>query len=124
VVGDDGVVPAYARGERRKHAGRTAHLVDVDDIGPAEGAWQRWYDRARRVAADPGQRAEDSNPQPAFATMAGDVAERDELAGHLIGESPRQLERVSFATAEQSSRTERRRSDMDDPHADRPPNPG
>jgi hypothetical protein len=36
--------------------------VGVDDIGPADGSGQRWYDRPRRVAADMAERAENPNP--------------------------------------------------------------
>ena len=100
MIGHDRVVTANPRREGCQQARRTAHLVGVNDVGPVEGPGQRWYDRARRMTADPGERAQDSNPQPALSPSAGDVSEGDELAGDLIGQGAGELEGISLAAAE------------------------
>jgi hypothetical protein len=77
--------------------------VRVNDIGPADGSEERWYDRPRRVAAHVTEWAQDPNPQRALAPIVGHIANGDELAIDPPGQCPGELERISLATAEQTA---------------------
>jgi hypothetical protein len=74
--------------------------MGMNDVGPADGSRERWYDRSRGVATHMANGAQDPNPKPALPPIIGIVAERDELAVNPPGQCPGELERIALAAAE------------------------
>ena len=76
-------------------------MMGVDDPRPTQCANQtrrKWVRRMPAQPAEDGQRAMAQSTRLAVHTRA--ATEGDELALDLAGEGPRQLERITLATAE------------------------
>ena len=76
-------------------------MMGVHDVGVRQDPRQARRDRVRRMPAQPAEDGQRAKAQPTGLTVYARAAtEGNELALDLAGEGPRQLERITLATAE------------------------
>jgi glycosyltransferase involved in cell wall biosynthesis len=117
VVGDGGGDPADTRMEGRQPAGRASQLVRMDDVGAGKGMTEPGRERMGRMAAEEGDRAQDTDAQAAgIAPRARFPGEADELAIDLTRKRASELERIALTAPEDPGRAEERGRDVNHPH--------
>jgi glycosyltransferase involved in cell wall biosynthesis len=117
VVGDGGGDPAGTRMEGRQPAGRASKLVCMDDVGAGKGMTEPSRERMGGMAADEGDRAQDTDAQATgIAPSARFPGEADEFAIDLSRKRASELERIALTAAEDARRAEERGRDVNHPH--------